>query len=123
MGRRKISFEPAARILDCAEFNVMNVSLCGPHSFETSTFPWKFREALGPPPMVGPLCAMYWYLSHQVGLCVLLSATAQIGNAMANWIDRQIWKNGAGIFIANHSKILVHSVQRITITANEDESG
>src|SRR5256885_12956100 len=82
----------------------MNVSLCGPHSFETSTFPWKFREALGPPPMVGPLFATYWYLSHQVGLCVLLSATAQIGNAMANWIDRQIRKNGAGIFTANHSK-------------------
>jgi hypothetical protein len=39
-------------------------------------------------------------LSHQVGLCVLLSAMAQIGNAK---IDNET-KNGARIFIVLHSK-------------------
>src|SRR5205085_7319119 len=104
MGRRKISFEPAASILGCAGFNVMKVSLCGPHSFETSTLPLKFREALGPPPLVGPLFAMYSYLSHQVGLCVLLSANAPICTTMTNWVDNKIRKNGARIFVAIHPK-------------------
>src|ERR1051325_85441 len=29
-------------------------------------------DEVAPPPSVGPLLAMYWYLSHQVGLCELL---------------------------------------------------
>src|SRR5712692_7181904 len=38
IGSRKISFEPAASMLGRDGFTVMNVSLCGPHSLDTSTF-------------------------------------------------------------------------------------
>src|SRR5215468_1831910 len=51
---------------------VMNVSLCEPHSFDTSTLVPKLREVVAPPAANAPLLAMYWYLSHQVGLWVLL---------------------------------------------------
>ena len=36
IGKRNISFEPAARTLGLFGLIVMYVSLCGPHSFETS---------------------------------------------------------------------------------------
>jgi hypothetical protein len=37
----------------------MNVSLCGPHSFDTSTLLPKLTDEVAPPPSVGPLLAMY----------------------------------------------------------------
>src|SRR5438309_10904821 len=37
IGSRKISLEPAARFLGREGLMAMKVSLCGPHSFETST--------------------------------------------------------------------------------------
>src|ERR1051325_2313607 len=51
---------------------VMNVSLCGPHSFDTSTLVPTLSEVVAPPVASAPLLAMYWYLSPQVGLWVLL---------------------------------------------------
>ena len=49
-------------------FSVMYVSLCGPHSFDTSTFMAKRVEPREPLPFIGPFCARYRYLSHHVGL-------------------------------------------------------
>src|SRR5712664_1547495 len=72
MGSRKISFEPAARDLEDPGLIVMNVSLCGPHSLETSTLLPTVRDEPGPPPGEAPFCERYWYFAHQVGLCVVL---------------------------------------------------
>src|SRR5262249_20297023 len=48
---------------------VMNVSLCGPHSFETLTFVPTTTEELAPAaPRAIPLW-MNWYFCHQVGSC------------------------------------------------------
>ena len=81
MGRRKISLEPAASCLGFRGLMTMKVSLCGPHSFETSTF-------AGVEPLVaaarnesGPCWARIWNLSHQVGSWLLLAAGA--GRAVA----------------------------------------
>jgi hypothetical protein len=47
----------------------MNVSLCGPHSLETSTLPATDADA---PPFVegraGEFASRYWYFAHHVGL-------------------------------------------------------
>src|SRR6266571_4519528 len=72
MGRRKISFDPAARTLGRFGLRVMNVSLWGPHSLETSTFVPKPVEEVTPAPGSAPFLARNWYLSHHVGSCVLL---------------------------------------------------
>src|SRR5712664_2762455 len=72
MGSRKISFEPAARDLEDPGLIVMNVSLCGPHSLETSTLLPTVRDEPGPPPGEAAFCERYWYFAHQVGLCVVL---------------------------------------------------
>src|SRR6478609_4718488 len=45
----------------------MNVSLCGPHSLETSTLVPTLTEAVVPRLPSEPLFKMNWYLSHQVG--------------------------------------------------------
>src|SRR5260221_13571708 len=70
MGRRKISFDPAASTLGRFGSRVMNVSLWGPHSLETSTFLPKPAEEV-PAPGSAPFLARNWYLSHQVGSCAL----------------------------------------------------
>src|SRR5712692_6607207 len=76
MGSRKISFEPAARFDGLEGLMVMNVSLCGPHSFETSTFVPTASEEI--PPGLGPepFLSRNWYLSHQVGFLRIESAAA-----------------------------------------------
>src|SRR5438309_533246 len=72
MGSREISLEPAASCFGFRGLMTMKVSLCGPHSFETSTF-------AGVEPLVaaarnesGPCWARIWNLSHQVGSWLLL---------------------------------------------------
>src|SRR4051812_34866832 len=79
MGSRKISFDPAARFAGELGLIAMKVSLCGPHSFDTSTLPpnafgvgdfaldWKAS---------GGLCARNWSLSHQVGFFESFTASA-----------------------------------------------
>src|SRR6267143_5574058 len=79
MGRRKISFEPAARVFDLFGSIVIKVSLCGPHSFETSTLVPKVTEVVVPALPSAPLFKMNWYLSHQVGSCELFWADAVRG--------------------------------------------
>src|SRR5947208_7982988 len=56
----------------------MNVSLCGPHSFETSTFAPTASEEI--PPGLGsePFFSRNWYLSHHVG-------SLRIESARASW--------------------------------------
>src|SRR5690348_12653720 len=68
MGKRKISFDPPARFFALLAFTVMKVSLCGPHSFETSTFAPASAELLAPAFPFGECVERYWYLFHQVGL-------------------------------------------------------
>src|ERR671934_656264 len=62
----------------------MNVSLCGPHSLETSTF----VPLLGAAGLVcrtsAPLLAMKRYLSHQVGSCEVFAASAGLPAARAS---------------------------------------
>src|SRR6266581_9106812 len=74
MGRRKISFEPAARTLGWLGSRVMNVSLWGPHSLETSTFLPRPAEEVAPALGSAPFLERNWYFSHHVGSCVLDSA-------------------------------------------------
>src|SRR6266545_7874342 len=87
MGSRKISLEPAASVFGPAGFNVMNVSLCGPHSLETSTLAPAAMEVVTPGAGSAPDLAINWYLSHQVGLSDLLvcadseTVTPRIRNA------------------------------------------
>src|SRR3982750_2167538 len=73
---RKISFEPPARIEGRDGLIATNVSLCGPHSFDTFTFAPTFSD--GPPVQVSAPCATRnSYLFHQVGLSELfVCATA-----------------------------------------------
>src|SRR5436305_10870673 len=61
----------------------MYVSLCGPHSFETSTLPAVANEVVAPPPGISPLLIRYWYLSHQVGLFGLFDC-ATAGTAQSS---------------------------------------
>ena len=50
-------------------FSVMKVSLCGPHSFDTSTsLVPDATDVVVAPPAASPFLIRYWYLSHQVGL-------------------------------------------------------
>src|SRR3954466_1716764 len=84
MGSRKISFDPAARFVGERGLIAMKVSLCGPHSFDTSTLP---PNAFGAGALAldwkasGGLCARNWSLSHQVGF--FESATASAGHEMS----------------------------------------
>src|SRR5215831_12133506 len=53
----------------------MNVSLCGPHSFDTSTLGATVMPAC-PVQVSGPFAARIWYFAHHVGLSpVLVCAT------------------------------------------------
>src|SRR5712664_1424908 len=79
IGSLNISFEPAARTLVLLGSMVMNVSLCGPHSFETSTLLPKLTEFVNAGAESAPLFRMNWYLSHQVGSCVVLPAETRVG--------------------------------------------
>src|SRR5215475_8947942 len=72
MGSRKISFDPAASTRGRAVLIAMNVSLCGPHSFDTSTFCPTTFDALAPALGSDPFFNRYWYLLHQLGLLGLL---------------------------------------------------
>src|SRR3954451_6997315 len=84
MGSRKISFDPAARFAGERGLIAMKVSLCGPHSFDTSTLP---PNAFGAGDLAldwkasGGLCARNWSLSHQVGF--FESATANAGHEIS----------------------------------------
>src|SRR5258707_15394176 len=76
MGRRKISLEPAASILGLFGLSVIKVSLCGPHSFDTSTLPLTVVEVVLSGLASPPLSRMNSYLLHQVGSCELFCAFA-----------------------------------------------
>src|SRR2546423_8834920 len=52
----------------------MKVSLCGPHSFETSTFPFTLIEEVLSGLASPPLSRMNSYLLHHVGSCELFCA-------------------------------------------------
>src|SRR5882762_10706610 len=81
IGSRKISFEPAAMFLGALVLMAMNVSLCGPHSLETSTLVPKAPAGAAAVDCnaVGPLLRMNWYLSHQVGF---FRSAASAGSAI-----------------------------------------
>src|SRR5437868_10316131 len=80
IGSRKISFDPAASCLGRDGLMAMNVSLCGPHSLETSTLlPDEVAAVLTK--ASGPLLSRYWYLSHQVGFFASLAAKAGVARA------------------------------------------
>src|SRR6266852_4935874 len=72
MGSRKISLDPAASVFGRFGLMAMKVSLCGPHSLETSTLLPTARDELGPPPGEAAFAERYWYFAHQVGLWVEL---------------------------------------------------
>src|SRR5438876_4174045 len=79
IGSRKISFEPAASCLGRDGLMAMKVSLCGPHSLETSTLlPDDVAAAVTK--ASGPLLSKYWYLSHQVGFFESLAARTGAAN-------------------------------------------
>src|SRR5262245_44276848 len=67
MGSRKISLDPAASTFGLVGSRVMKVSLCGPHSFETSTFPTTLADMVAPAGESEPFLERYWNLSHHVG--------------------------------------------------------
>src|SRR5450759_2435879 len=54
----------------------MYVSLCGPHSFETSTLLLSDNEPALEAGRRGPPLWMYWYFSHHVGFLGSLCACA-----------------------------------------------
>src|SRR5579864_1025069 len=68
MGRRKISLEPAVRVVGWLGLSVIYVSLCGPHSLETSTLAPTLREEVAPGLLSAPLLSRCWYLFHQLGV-------------------------------------------------------
>src|SRR6185312_1608402 len=72
MGRRKISFDPPARFFALLVFTVMKVSLCGPHSLDTSTLVPTDAELLVPAFPFAECDERYSYLFHQVGLLGVL---------------------------------------------------
>src|SRR2546422_5813980 len=92
MGSRKISLEPAVSCWGPLGFSVTYVSLCGPHSFDTSALGQKVVEAARAPPLMEPFCERNRYLSHQVGLCELgcdwASASSREGD-VASGTSRQ----------------------------------
>src|SRR4051812_45049289 len=81
IGSRKISFDPPASTEGRDGSIATNVSLCGPHSFDTLTFAPAFTEGC-PLQLSAPWAARYWYLSHHVGLSGLL-VWAKSGTAEA----------------------------------------
>src|SRR5205823_11721467 len=87
-GRRKISFEPAATILGFRVLMAMKVSLCGPHSLDTSTLVPKVPAGAAAVDCsaAGPLLRMNWYLSHQVGFFESAAKADEPINAIASTI-------------------------------------
>src|SRR5437899_8713086 len=61
----------------------MKVSLCGPHSLETSTFVPVDALTVAAENASGPFCEMYVNLFHQVGFCWVLPASAGEASASA----------------------------------------
>src|SRR6266566_7163410 len=68
MGSRLISLDPATMKFGCTGSIVIEVSLCGPSSLETSTFAPTVGDELHVGEL-GPLVCFssVWYLAHQVG--------------------------------------------------------
>src|SRR5712671_4340627 len=62
----------------------MKVSLCGPHSLETSTLAPVDAVALTAENASGPFWEMYVNLSHQVGSCCVSPAKAEEASASAS---------------------------------------
>jgi hypothetical protein len=48
-------------------FRVTKVSLCGPHSFDTSTLAPTAKEDAAAPAIPEPFFKRLWYFTHQVG--------------------------------------------------------
>src|SRR5437016_12101517 len=59
MGSRKISLDPAVSWRGPLGFKVTKVSLCGPHSFDTSTLLPRVVVVAAALPPSGPLAARY----------------------------------------------------------------
>src|SRR5260370_25227459 len=67
IGRRKISLEPAASVRGCAGLSVIKVSLCGPHSFDTSTLLPTLNDVVGPASVEASVVSSCWYFAHHLG--------------------------------------------------------
>src|SRR5437763_4003312 len=76
----------------------MYVSLCGPHSFETSTFAPDATEVVEPAAVISPFLTRYWYFSHQVGSLELLVWANAAGMASAIARKRQSLRMGGRSF-------------------------
>src|ERR1700756_497446 len=89
----------------------MKVSLCGPHSLETSTLLPTVREDVTLPPCEAPFAARYWYVAHQVGLCVDLfcaeapTQTNKQNTALTNILGERVIGTPIGI-VAGRSFLL-----------------
>src|SRR4051812_44542575 len=79
----------------------MYVSLCGPHSFETSTLAPEATEAVEPAAVISPFLTRYWYFSHQVGSFELLVWANAAGMASAIARERQSLRMGGRSFRAS----------------------
>src|SRR5215468_122165 len=97
MGSRKISFEPPARFIGWPVLTVMKVSLCGPHSLETSTFGPTVAELLLPALGLAACVERYWYLFHQLGLSGVLFWQMALteANKMSS-VNSAVRKDGIG---------------------------
>src|SRR4051794_6469643 len=76
----------------------MYVSLCGPHSFETSTFAPDATDVVEPAAVISPFLTRYWYFSHQVGSFELLVWANAAGMASAIARVRQSLRMGGRSF-------------------------
>src|SRR5437868_136674 len=97
IGSRKISLEPAASCRGRSGLMAMKVSLCGPHSLETSTFEPADEAAAAGASGLGPLLSKYWYLSHQVGPFATGAASAEPNNETASTMDATNMWNPSGM--------------------------
>src|SRR3954454_17233552 len=102
----------------------MYVSLCGPHSFETSTFAPEATEVVAPAAVISPFLTRYWYFSHQVGSFELLVWANAAGMASAIARVRQSLRMGERSFRAplwqrrcrSDQKIKLLMAQRLRIS-------
>src|SRR5881397_359406 len=95
---------------------VMYVSLCGPHSFETSTFAPEAAEVVAPAAVISPFLTRYWYFSHQVGSFELLVWANAAGMASAMVRERQSLRMGGKSFrdAVYRRKNLIRRLRRCT---------
>ena len=115
IGTRKISFDPAVSMLGLLGLSVTYVSLCGPHSFDTSTFGPTSVEAVRPPPLIGPFWARYRYLFHQVGLCELSAGWAAACGRDGAVASGGSWHATARKLAANATCMVILGIARLRL--------